>query len=415
MEVRKEDVRDLERILLSGWLNGYHEDVKDFETWEFLNYSNILNAIKKYGYGKVTSPERSKDLMSLSARANVPIANILELTSETPTESMYYTAYLTHKTYTRNRIFKNRNMDVDEWKKEIERLSTQIDNIDSKTNKEKDIAMDFLEDLSKRRKEKPIYFGIQELDRFLNGLRNGELTTIAARPAVGKSALALQIAEFVARRGKRTAFFALEMDINSLVMRLIAKNSKVPFEAMQNPNEKMTEDNYREIVMQLDDIDKLQRTLDLNDDVRSLENIERKIKLEKPEVVFIDQLSLIRSTRYRENSIRERFSYITVNLKRMAMENNIPIVLMAQLRRSMGNAVPDMNELKESGSIEEDSDNIILIHAIDQDKAVEMGEFVTLLPNERAIEFIVEKQRNGTTGSTYAKYRGEKFTFESIY
>jgi replicative DNA helicase len=137
--------------------------------------------------------------------------------------------------------------------------------------------------------------------------------------------------------------------------------------------------------------------------VSRLADIKQHIKHYQPKVVFIDQLSQLRENR-KFNSIREQFTYMTNNLKAMTMELDIPIVLLAQVNRNAQNTEPTLADLKESGSIEEDSDVVIMLHQTDE-----------ATWNNTPTEIIIRKQRNGEKDRKIeTMYRNKKFIFQEV-
>lgn len=401
-------MRDFEKTLIAGWISGEFNDYRDFEVWEFQDYSKLLREIKKFPPRSKEVVEVSKYTISLAKRVGMPVAELAAMAGVSHSESWYYTAYLSIKERSRETIYKNRKMEYEKWAAQLDRLDSQIKNV--KGGEKYVSLMDaFCDDFEEAHSRVPIKLGLNGLDKMLGGLNKGELTVVAARPAVGKSAFALQVAEYLATKKVETEFFALEMSKTSLSKRLASKYSGVPFDVLDAPSGKMTHDDYKRVNVAADKIGKLDDHLLVYDNIRTLNAIEREIKDKKPKVVFIDQLSLIRTTG-KENSIRERFTNITVNLKRIAMEQGVAIVLLCQLRRNPSQTVPNMSELKESGSIEEDADNIIIIHRLELEEAINKG-FSGVSYDNRPIQFIVEKQRNGMTGSIYGNYYGPSFTF----
>lgn len=283
-----------------------------------------------------------------------------------------------------------------------------------------DFIQNTIEEMDRRAKQQPLKFGMATLDATTGGIRPQELTTLAARPAVGKSAMALQIALSAARQGKRVLFFSAEMNDTQITERLFCRESEVSQSSMKRGM--ITENGRpdREAWDKFNDYaDKLQKEhiqerLILQIKTRRLSQMKRSIAYYKPDLVIIDQLSLITEDKGFK-SIRERFSYMAVNLKAMAMDWNIPILLLAQINRNAQEEIPTLANLKESGSIEEDSDNVILLHRLTEKQAEKSGRYFNyeeLTQQGRYPTLInVEKQRNGYTGAIHTLYDGPKFKF----
>ena len=148
--------------------------------------------------------------------------------------------------------------------------------------------------------------------------------------------------------------------------------------------------------------------------LRDLTNIEAVIRQYRPEVLFIDQLSQLR-TREAFKTIRERFTFLTNHLKEIAMQTGVPIVLLCQVNRSADDAAPTLANLKESGSIEEDADNVLTLHRLTDEQASRIKEYENLAELKvRGLQPVlvqIQKQRNGRTQNIPMYYKGSKFKF----
>ncbi len=240
--------------------------------------------------------------------------------------------------------------------------------------------------------------GFNQLDRAITGLRPGELFVLAARPSIGKTALALNIAANIALSGTPVpvGFFSLEMPAQQLVLRLICSEAKVsvgrfiskvpPRWVINNIKESATRLRNSKIV--IDDTGAI--------DILELRAKARRMKSrENVGVIFVDYLQLIHTDAGRNASRENEVSKISGALKALAKELQIPIVVLAQLNRQAEQGEkPKLSNLRESGAIEQDADVVTLLHR-ERDKQYSQGE-----DNEAGLdaELIIAKNRNGATG-----------------
>lgn len=272
---------------------------------------------------------------------------------------------------------------------------------------------EYMAELNKRAVEIPMKYGIPRIDYITGGIRRQELTVIAARPSVGKSALALQIATNVAKT-KKVAFYSLEMAKPQIAERLICRYSDINHSKLKNV--KSMEDADWKMLGRAGDF--IPANLMVFDRTSSLNGIRRSIAKYKPDAAVIDYIGLMKTDRH-FNSKREEICYITNTLKAMTREDGTPIIALSQLNRNAQNKTPTLAELKESGSIEEDADNIIFIHrpSVEDTEKIDCfrGRYQTLIRDGKTPMVLqLEKHRNGDTGVTYAAYEGSRFIFREV-
>jgi replicative DNA helicase len=254
--------------------------------------------------------------------------------------------------------------------------------------------------------------GFYELDDMTSGLQKGELIIIAARPSMGKTALAINIAQHAAIHDNATvAVFSLEMSKEALLRRILASHALVDQRKLQ------TGDIFRE------DREKLQKALSelvesrlFIDDSASISLAEMRAKARRLkqnagglDLVVVDYLQLMSATvpssgkRNYENRTQE-VSAISRGLKALAKELNVPVVALSQLSRASerrgDDKRPFLSDLRESGSIEQDADVVAFIH---RESYYKRGE--ELSEEEKAdSEIILAKQRNGPTGTVHLHF-----------
>lgn len=236
--------------------------------------------------------------------------------------------------------------------------------------------------------------GYTRLDERTSGLQPSELIIIAARPSMGKTALALNLAENVAvNNGHPVAVFSLEMSKESLLMRLLAANARVDAHKFRTGH--LSKDDWRRMTETLARLGEAPLWID---DAGSTTVIEmgakaRRLKRDKGlSMVIVDYMQLIHA-RGRFNSRNEEVSSISRGLKALAKELKVPVVVLSQLTRApeREDRRPQLADLRESGAIEQDADVVMFIHR--------PNAFKPDLPDEDRAksELIIAKQRNGPT------------------
>ncbi len=258
--------------------------------------------------------------------------------------------------------------------------------------------------------------GWEKIDRITTGLHEGQLIIIAARPAVGKSAWALNLATNAAVNSNATvAIFNLEMSGESLVNRMISCLGHIEGYKLASGNLKGEWDKVDEAIAKLDDTniyidDTPGITIgELRSKCRRLANSEKGLDL-----VIIDYLQLITSAANYGGNRQQEVSDISRALKLMSLELKVPVVALAQLSRSAEqrkeNPRPILSDLRESGSIEQDADIVAFLYREDYYKK-------DLSSNDQIsdLEFIIAKHRNGATGTIPLRFKRDISKFFSVF
>jgi replicative DNA helicase len=242
--------------------------------------------------------------------------------------------------------------------------------------------------------------GYEKLDQFTSGFQPGEFIVIGARPSVGKTALALNMASSIAFHQKiSTAFFSLEMSSIALAQRLISSEAMVQAQNLRSGF--LSTGDYKKIV----DVMSLLYEgpfyiVDMpNMDLLSLRTQARKLRLQQQvEIIFVDYLGLIAYDDGRSKLQRfEQISNISRALKSLARELNIPIVVLCQLNRDAQWEVPTLANLRDSGSIEQDADLVLFLNR-EPPKKKKDEEAAPVSTDLIPTDLIIAKQRNGPTG-----------------
>lgn len=259
-----------------------------------------------------------------------------------------------------------------------------------------------LEDRANKKADKGYYTGMTRFDIATAGLHPEELTTVGARPGVGKTILGMQWGLQIARNGKKVLFTSLEMSVSQLCERILSSNTNIDNQALRKGE--IEGEQWGDIVKasQLYSLN----TFLIDKTSRNIQHIRAKIIKYKPELVIIDYLQLLHPAQ-REQSREREVAVITRDLKLMSLEFKIPIVILSQLNRNAEGKRPSMADLRESGAIEQDSDNIVFIHepTTELDTLIQQGHFQGIDVNavnkrgDKLTQIIIEKQRNGRVGT----------------
>ena len=254
--------------------------------------------------------------------------------------------------------------------------------------------------------------GFIDLDHQLTGLHAGELIILAARPGIGKTSLAMNIATHVALKEQRAVgIFSLEMPADQLLMRLLASSARVDMKKLRGgrltPSDEekfqaVAGDLYR-APLYIDDTGTLS-PFDLRAKARRLKQRDERLSL-----LVIDYLQLMHQ-RGRVESRQLEVSEISRSLKALAKELSLPIIALSQLNRKVEErkgGKPMLSDLRESGAIEQDADVVMFIHR-DEDSGEGGAD-----QNAMQVELIVAKQRNGPIGSIDLIFLSEYTRFES--
>jgi len=257
--------------------------------------------------------------------------------------------------------------------------------------------------------------GYTKLDELTCGLQNGEMIIIAGRPSMGKTALALNIAEHIGVKDKiPVAVFSLEMGKQQLAMRFLCSMSQVDLQLVRRG---MLDTEYLEKLQ--DTCGQLYEAPILIDDTSTLTPLALRAKARRLrsqhdiQCIIVDYMQLMHLGTGRVESRQQEISTISRYLKSLARELNIPVVILSQLNRSPEGREshrPRMSDLRESGSIEQDADVVMLMHREDY---YHRGEKDYEEKKTNKAELIIAKQRNGPIGNVDLVFV-EKFTrFES--
>ncbi len=256
--------------------------------------------------------------------------------------------------------------------------------------------------------------GLGELDRMITGLNKSDLLILGARPGMGKTAFALNIARNVAVDQKKTVcFFSLEMTRDQLAQRMLSSEAGIPSAKLRTGE--LDTDEWTRLAQAGDALSKAQIYFDETSGITVQEMKAKLLRMKKVDLVVVDYLGLMKSAKKTENRVQE-VSEITRNLKIMAKDLKVPLLVCAQLSRGTegkgGSHKPALADLRESGSIEQDADIVMFLYRekyYDNEKKddEDKGD-----PNKA--ECIVAKNRHGEIGSVDLYWNGQFTRFTSL-
>ena len=237
--------------------------------------------------------------------------------------------------------------------------------------------------------------GLADLDKNTQGFCPGTLTLIGARPGVGKTALALNMATAAAKAGAKTLFFSLEMSGEQLARRLLAQSSGANLMAIRSGN--LTEKEKILVTRKAGSIPEF-----LVDETPALTELDIRIRtmMHRPDIVFVDYLQLVCPSD-RKLHREQQINQIAWQLKTVAKECSIPVVALTQLNRKIeerNDKTPKLSDLRESGALEQHADNVLFIHREDSGES----------------SILIEKQRDGWTGEIGVYWDAPSTSFRNL-
>jgi replicative DNA helicase len=295
------------------------------------------------------------------------------------------------------------NIDID-----IEKVIKELNKIEDREIKEESLkeqiidTLDMIEKNMKNKNDYSLYTGMLDLDQLTCGLHNEELTIIGARPGMGKTTFALQIADYIAKKKIPVMFISLEMSEEQIITKLIAKETRINSTKMRLGT--LTDQEAVKVYEAGAELE--EKSLYITSNLRTIQQIEveaRKMKNKKNiGLIIIDYIQLIKSSQ-KFNLREQEVADITRTLKLLTLELKIPIIGLCQLNRKATRQEPMLSDLRESGAIEQDADNVIFIYQEEETDAA--APVVTIK---------LAKQRAGSTGKVNMVFRKVYSEFVNI-
>ena len=370
-------------------------DVKD-EDFGIVKHKQIIKAIN--------SLKAKRDEISMltvtteigNEKKRVDVLTYLSTLGDYIFETSFEKAYELLKKYTKKRQLYNLSRKIlsdlsesDNVDVLIEKSIASLKDIENQTKKDENFmtqmfnALKKIEEQINKEPDKSYFTGIFDMDKLTDGLHPGELTVIGARPGVGKTTYALQIAENIARKQKKVAYVSLEMSDIQLINKILARNTRLNSRQLRNGN--LEQEDIDKISIAIGELSELEFTILTNTyTVQQIEIEARRLKnQDKLDLLVIDYLQLVKNVgnfRSREQEVSD----ISRTLKMMSLELNIPIIALCQLNRNASRSEPTLADIRESGAIEQDADNVIFLYNRN--------------PANNIVTVDLQKQRSGNTG-----------------
>ncbi|MDA3814914.1 MAG: replicative DNA helicase [Patescibacteria group bacterium] len=258
--------------------------------------------------------------------------------------------------------------------------------------------------------------GFADLDGVLSGLQKSDLVILAARPSIGKTSFALDLARNAAIKSKvAVGVFSLEMSSDQLVDRMLAAQAKVNLWGLRTGNldSDSEDDDFQKIGDAMGVLSEAPIYIDdsATANIMEMRTMARRLQTEHGlDLLIIDYLQLMegRGNRSNENRVQE-ISEISRGLKTLAKELNVPVIALSQLSRAVENRspqIPKLSDLRESGSIEQDADVVMFLYREDRENPE--------TENKNIIDVIVAKHRNGPVGKVSLYFDEENTSFQSL-
>jgi len=253
--------------------------------------------------------------------------------------------------------------------------------------------------------------GFSSLDAKLAGLQDSNLIILAARPGVGKTTFALNMAMHIALKEKKPiGFFSLEMSKEELVDRLLVGQADI--DAWKLKTGKLSDEDYMRLTQAMGELSEAPIYIDDTPGTSILEmrTKARKLTIEKGlKLIIVDYLQLATPGKRMESRVQE-VSFISQSLKNLARELKVPVIALSQLSRAIehrGEKKPQLADLRESGSIEQDADIVMFLYS-DEDNDELMDQ------SKRMMKLLIAKHRNGPTGEIELVFRGDRVRFFGV-
>ena len=377
---------------------------------DFLDYKNriIINAIIE-----LKAKKEEITILSLNEKIQKPeileyIVHLGDYIRKETAENVYFKI----KEYTKKRelfsLLKENQIkvqDIENVDVFIETIISKMQKIEFQTQKDETFIKQVVETANEiekninKKEDLSLYTGFFDLDDLTDGLHNGELTVIGARPGVGKTTFSLQLAENIAKKGKDVCYVSLEMSEIQIIQKLLSLRTGVNSRKIRNGD--MTEEEKLLVGTDCMQLGELKfKLLTKVSTIQQIEIAARRLKnQDKLDLLIIDYLQLVRNNG-KFNSREQEVADISRTLKLLSLDLEIPIIALCQLNRNANKQQPTLADIRESGAIEQDADNVIFLY---QENTENNIVFVDL-----------QKQRAGNTGKIELKFHKPISRFVSI-
>ncbi|HHU27660.1 TPA: replicative DNA helicase [bacterium] len=430
-----------ERAIIGAVLNSDGESFRfanelEVEDFYFQQYQTIFSAMKNLHYSvkPIDLPTVTEELLNMNKLDSVGgVKTLQEIIDETVTSAniSYYVNLVKDRSLLRQLVIRMNDL-VNNWDNPDYTVSSYLSKVEDEIlnitrNRRVEgfersskvlslIKSQMLERLKSNELMTGIPTGIKELDRVTNGLQRGDFIIVAARPSMGKTALALHImTESLKITNGTAAFFSLEMGSEQLMMRILASDSQVEHDKLKKLQ--LDQNDWIKIETSEGRLSKLNIYIDDTSGAKlsDIQTKAHKLKVERPDLnlILIDYIGLITTGRKGSQDNRQQeVSEISRGIKALARELRVPIICLSQLSRFVErrqSKVPILSDLRESGSIEQDADLVMLLYREDYYDSTKQRE-----DGSSDIDVIIAKHRNGEVGKFTLQFQKKYGRFMEV-
>jgi replicative DNA helicase len=411
---------EIEKYILGSLMSDKTDYVIKLSEADFYNQTNLLiyKAIKH-----LHSKKQPVDAVSVSDILTNRLDNALQVLLDIDgyvTTTANFEAHIKElKRYTTRREILKKTLEIEEMalageydnsidlKNDVLQKLSEVPVQDEVKNRfdMKSIMGSVVDEIEKKynaEREDALFTGFYDFDKITAGFHPEELSIIAARPGVGKTALAIQLMINLASKGNHCLMVSREMSTLQIAKRILSNISGVDGHKLRLCKS-LTGPDFTKIANNQSKIEEL--TIEINDKASTIQDIRaysRELKNKgKLDILIVDYLQLVQTMKKCSNR-NEEVADISRELKKLTMEFNIPVIALSQLNRDNARTgkEPELHDLRESGAIEQDADNVFFLHVPkDTDETADLFD----------IKVIIGKQRNGATGFIWLGYARKTF------
>lgn len=390
----------------------FKNELFDLSEKDFTNQCNkkIINAINE-----LKAKQEEISMLTIQSKIDSDSSKVLKYLSELGNyiyKTNAQTAYEMLKDKTKKRelfeLAKNIQKEIEQIEDVdvyLEKNISEIQKIEFQTEKEEKFIDEVAKTATKieqninKKQDYSYYTGFLDLDDLTDGLHKGELTIIGARPGVGKTTFSLQIAEHISKKQKNVTYVCLEMSTEQMIQKMLAKEARVNSRKIRNGD--LTSEEIDKIGIACAEVCDLK--MNILTKIRTIQQIEivaRRMKNRgKLDLLIIDYLQLVRSSA-KFQSREQEVADISRTLKLLSIELEIPIIALCQLNRNASKNEPTLADIRESGSIEQDADNVIFLYQEDEENNI--------------VTVDLQKQRAGNIGKSRLKFNKVNSEFVNL-
>lgn len=390
----------------------FKNELFDLSEKDFTNQCNkkIINAINE-----LKAKKEEISMLTIQSKIDSDSSKVLKYLSELGNyiyKTNAQTAYEMLKDKTKKRelfeLAKNIQKEIEQIEDVdvyLEKNISEIQKIEFQTEKEENFIDEVAKTATKieqninKKQDYSYYTGFLDLDDLTDGLHKGELTIIGARPGIGKTTFSLQIAEHISKKQKNVTYVCLEMSTEQMIQKMLAKEARVNSRKIRNGD--LTSEEIDKIGIACAEVCDLK--MNILTKIRTIQQIEivaRRMKNRgKLDLLIIDYLQLVRSSA-KFQSREQEVADISRTLKLLSIELEIPIIALCQLNRNASKNEPTLADIRESGSIEQDADNVIFLYQEDEENNI--------------VTVDLQKQRAGNIGKSRLKFNKVNSEFVNL-